>query len=83
MKHHALEQLEIVAKVNRDYPRLPMSRRERLERWAELLEHYPHPALSTLREQSINPPWSARPVAILTDLRGVCRSGSASSRNGK
>jgi hypothetical protein len=55
MKHHALEQLEIVAKVNHDYPRLPMSRRERLERWADLLEHYPHPALSTLRETEYQP----------------------------
>jgi hypothetical protein len=48
MKHHALEQLQIVAKVNHDYPHPAMSRRERLDRWAELLERDPHRLLSTL-----------------------------------
>jgi hypothetical protein len=48
MKHHALEQLQIVAKVNHEYPHPAMSRRERLDRWAELLERNPHRLLSTL-----------------------------------
>ena len=50
MKHHALEQLQIVAEVDQDYPHQIMSRNERLERWAELLELNPGRSLSTLRQ---------------------------------
>lgn len=55
MKHHALEQLQTVAKVNHDYPHAAMSRRERLERWAELLDRNPHRPLSTLNETEYRP----------------------------
>ncbi|TCU09626.1 hypothetical protein [Rhizobium sullae] len=57
MKHHALEQLQAVANVNPDYPRpVPeMSRRQRLERWAQLLELSRHDGLSTLRETEYKP----------------------------
>ena len=55
MKHHALEQLQIVARVNHDYPHPAMSRRERLERWAELLERNPQQPLSTLHETEYRP----------------------------
>jgi len=48
MKHHALEQLQLVARVNHHYPHPVMSRRERLDRWAELLERNPLRLLSTL-----------------------------------
>ncbi|CAN7666005.1 hypothetical protein LJR231_005272 [Phyllobacterium sp. LjRoot231] len=50
MKHHALEQLQIVAEVDQDYPRQTMSRGERLERWAELLEQNPDRRLATLHQ---------------------------------
>ena len=55
MKHLALEQLEIVAKVDHDYPRRTMSRRERLERWAELLERNPDRLLATLHQTEYQP----------------------------
>ncbi|CAN7747713.1 hypothetical protein [Rhizobium leguminosarum] len=57
MKHHALEQLQTVASINLDYPRPApaMSRRERLERWAELLERSQHHALSTLHQTEYQP----------------------------
>jgi len=58
MKHHALEQLQIVAKVDQDYPRQTMSRSERLERWAELLERNPDRRLATLHQTENQPAWA-------------------------
>ncbi|CAN7672599.1 hypothetical protein LJR231_005369 [Phyllobacterium sp. LjRoot231] len=55
MKHHALEQLQIVAEVDQDYPRQTMSRGERLERWAELLEQNPDRRLATLHQTEYQP----------------------------
>lgn len=55
MKHHALEQLQKVAEVNQDYPRSTMSRIERLERWAEVLERNPDQRLLTLYETEYQP----------------------------
>lgn len=55
MKHHPLEQLQIVAEVDQDYPQQTMSRNERLERWAELLERHPDRRLSTLRQTEYQP----------------------------
>ena len=48
MKYYALDQLQSVAEVNQGYP--VMSRRERLERWAEVLERNPHHLLTTLHQ---------------------------------
>ncbi|ATU95663.1 hypothetical protein [Phyllobacterium zundukense] len=50
MKHHALKQLQNVAEIDQSYPRQTMSRSERLERWAELLERNPDRRLSTLHQ---------------------------------
>jgi hypothetical protein len=55
MKHHALEQLQTVAEVDQDYPRRAMSRNERLERWAALLERNPDRRLSTLHQTEYQP----------------------------
>ncbi|PSH65770.1 hypothetical protein CU102_19395 [Phyllobacterium brassicacearum] len=55
MKHHALEQLQIVAEVSQDHPRQIMSRNERLERWAELLDRDPGRRLSTLHQTEYQP----------------------------
>jgi hypothetical protein len=55
MKHHALEQLQIVAEVDQDYPRRTMSRSERLDRWAELLERNPDRRLATLHQTEYQP----------------------------
>jgi hypothetical protein len=55
MKHHALEQLQSVAEVDQDYPRQAMSRNERLERWAELLERNPDRRLATLHQTEYRP----------------------------
>jgi hypothetical protein len=55
MKHQALEQLQVVAKVDQDYPRQAMSRSERLERWAKLLERNPGRRLSTLPQTEYQP----------------------------
>ncbi|AWC25425.1 hypothetical protein CO731_04922 [Aminobacter sp. MSH1] len=45
MKHHSIEQLQALADV---HMLLPMTRTERLERWARLLEHQPDRRLGTL-----------------------------------
>jgi hypothetical protein len=45
MKYRSLEQITLEADV---HPGMGMSRRERLERWAELLERQPHRRLSTI-----------------------------------
>jgi hypothetical protein len=45
MKYHTLEQIALEADV---HPDLGMSRRRRLERWAELLERQPNRRLSTI-----------------------------------
>ena len=50
MKHQTLEKLQVIAKVDQDYPRQALSRSERLERWAQLLERNPERRLATLRE---------------------------------
>ena len=55
MKHHALEQLQIVAEVDQNYPRQSLSRSQRLERWAELLEQNPERRLSTLHQTEYQP----------------------------
>ncbi|CAN7679609.1 hypothetical protein LJR231_005464 [Phyllobacterium sp. LjRoot231] len=55
MKHHALEQLQIVAEVDQDYPCRPMSRSERLRRWAELLEQNADRRLATLHQTEYQP----------------------------
>lgn len=46
MKHQTLEQLNVIAEVNAEYP--AMTRRQRLERWANLLEHQPDRCLGAL-----------------------------------
>ena len=55
MKHQTLEQLQIVAAVDQGYLRNAMSRSERLERWAELLERNPDRRLSTLHQTEYQP----------------------------
>jgi hypothetical protein len=45
MKYQSLEQIALEADV---HPGMGMSRRERLERWVELLEQRPHRRLSTI-----------------------------------
>jgi len=55
MKHQAIEQLQSVAEVKQDLPRRRWSRKERLERWAELLERDPHRRLSTLHQTEYQP----------------------------
>lgn len=50
MKHQTLDKLQVVAEVDRNYARPEMTRSERLERWAELLEQNPEKRLPTLRE---------------------------------
>ena len=55
MKHHAIEQLKTVAKVDQGYPRPAMLRSERLERWAEVLERNPRQFLATLHETEYQP----------------------------
>ena len=55
MKHQTIEQLQIVAEIDQAYPRQAMSRSERLERWAELLERNPDRRLSTLHQTEYQP----------------------------
>lgn len=55
MKHQAIEQLKTVARVDQGYPRPAMTRSERLERWAEVLERNPQQFLSTLHQTEYQP----------------------------
>ena len=55
MKHQTLEQLQVVAEVDQGYSRQTMSRSERLERWAQLLERDPDRRLSTLYQTEYQP----------------------------
>lgn len=55
MKHHVLEKLQSVAEVDHDCPRPAMSRSERLERWAQLLERNPDRRLATLNQTEYQP----------------------------
>ena len=55
MEQYALDQLKNIAKVSTTCKRLELTRRERLERWAESLEHSPRPFLTTLHETEYKP----------------------------
>ncbi|GLS30996.1 hypothetical protein SAMN04488498_11471 [Mesorhizobium albiziae] len=55
MKHQTLEELQIVAEVDQAYLHQAMSRSDRLERWAELLERNPDRRLSTLHQTEYQP----------------------------
>ena len=55
MKHQTLEELQVLAKVDQDYSHPALSRSDRLERWAQLLERHPEKRLSTLRETEYQP----------------------------
>jgi len=50
MEQYALDQLKTIAKVRTTCTRLDMTRRERLERWAESLDRSPRAFLNTLHE---------------------------------
>lgn len=50
MKHHSLEELQTIAQVESCFDPDGMTRRQRLERWAELLELIRHRHLDTLHE---------------------------------
>ena len=47
MRHVSPEELNVLDRSDPDYPRRTLSRTERLERWAELLERDPERRLST------------------------------------
>ncbi|EJC83182.1 hypothetical protein Rleg4DRAFT_4922 [Rhizobium leguminosarum bv. trifolii WSM2297] len=55
MEQYALEQLKTIAKVSTTCKRLELTRRERIERWAESLERSPKPFLKTLHETEYQP----------------------------
>lgn len=55
MKHQTLEQLKTVAEVQPDQIRPVMTRAERLERWAALLEKEPDRRLATLHGTEYQP----------------------------
>ncbi|MDR9772046.1 hypothetical protein RJJ65_05115 [Rhizobium hidalgonense] len=55
MEQYALEQLKTIAKVSTTCKRLELTRRERIERWAESLERSPKPFLRTLHETEYQP----------------------------
>ena len=59
MKHQTLDQLRTVADISADKGRSAMTRSERLERWAELLEREPDRRLATFYQTEYRP-WSAR-----------------------
>ncbi|PDT10377.1 hypothetical protein [Rhizobium sp. M1] len=64
MEQYALEQLKTVAKISTSIKPLELTRRERIERWAECLERSPRPFLKTLHETEY------QPIADRLALRG-------------
>lgn len=56
MKHQSLEQLKTIAEVNPDDLRPALTRSERLQRWAELLERQRDRRLATLHGTEYQPP---------------------------
>ena len=58
MQQKSLEQLSQVAEIQRDGPAVhqAMSRVERLERWAQLLERKPHRRLNVIWQTEYQPP---------------------------
>ena len=48
MKHQTLEELQSIADINPMAPALLMTREQRIERWAELLDRNPQRCLSAL-----------------------------------
>ncbi|MCX8568924.1 hypothetical protein [Aminobacter sp. MET-1] len=56
MKHQSIEQLQALAEIQTATPYLPMTRKERLERWADLLERQPERRLGTLSGTEYAPP---------------------------
>lgn len=55
MKHQTLEQLKTVAEVHPDQTSPALTRRERLQRWARLLEKEPERHLATLHGTEYQP----------------------------
>ena len=55
MQHKTVQELERIAEVHPDKTRAPMARRERLERWAELLERDSQRPLRTLEGTEYQP----------------------------
>lgn len=55
MEHKPLDDIRQVADLRTEPPRTPMTRRERLARWAELLEGDPQRRLKTLEEIELVP----------------------------
>ncbi len=55
MEHKHVDHLRSVADVGTSFPKGVMTRRERLERWAELLEHEPDKKLFSLGEIEFRP----------------------------
>jgi hypothetical protein len=55
MQHKPLEQLQQIAEIHPDQPGRPMTREERLERWAQLLEREPDRQLGTFAGTEYQP----------------------------
>ena len=55
MRHHTRDELHTVAGIHADAHRRPITRDERIARWAELLEQDPDRALATLQETEYEP----------------------------
>ncbi|MDY0885887.1 hypothetical protein ACFPL7_23250 [Dongia soli] len=67
MKHQTLDQLRTVAEISADQARPALSRHERLERWAQLLERKPYRILATFYQTEYQ----------TRDARGLMRSADS------
>jgi hypothetical protein len=56
MRHQTLDQLQAVAEIDSDLPRVPMTRQQRLLRWAELLDQHADRSLLALAGTEHQPP---------------------------
>lgn len=62
MKHFAIDHLQTVADIERETP--PLSRNQRIERWAELLESIPDQRLATLQQTENLPPEARERIRV-------------------
>jgi len=60
MKHQTLDQLRTIAEISADRGRSAMTRSERLERWAQLLERAPDRRLATFYQTEYRPRYAQK-----------------------
>lgn len=89
MKHQTLDQMHAIATVHTDPMQLDMTRTERLQRWAELLEREPNRILTALEGTEYRPLLerekmraNGSPISVAFNDEVLCRQGLAGDSYG-